>query len=110
MSDKKPDSSEPEPSTPPARTAHNKQQVQRHLSANQRAPTKWDDQPSSWNDDYTADAGFDNDTYEGTRREFYNRQRSQRNQNQQTGRVQKSYENSERRQPPRRKRNEPVSI
>jgi hypothetical protein len=115
MSDKKSDASEPEALIPPARTAHSKQSVQRHSSANQRAPTKWDEQPTSWNDEYTAtDVGLEDDTYEGNRREFYNRQRNPRNQNQQSGTgrtTQKSFENTERRQSQqRRKRNEPVSL
>ncbi|KAI6191803.1 BAT2-N domain-containing protein [Aphelenchoides bicaudatus] len=115
MSDKKSDTEEPEPVIPqqPARNSHNKPPLQRNSSANQRAPSNWDEQPSSWNnDEYSVDAVLEDDTYEGNRREFFNRQRAQRPQNQQSGpkRSQKTYENkndSERRQPQHRKRNEP---
>jgi hypothetical protein len=115
ISDKKSDSisSEPEPPiSAPSTRPHNKQNLQRHSSANQRAPSKWDDPPlTSWNDEYQVEnKANEDDIYEGNRRQFYNTQRSQRSQATNQKSSTQDSTDSQRRQLHRKKRNEPVSI
>lgn len=115
--------SEPEPLIPQTHSrSHNKPH---HLTANQRAPSKWADPPLSWNEEYQGEQNADDDTYDGTRREFFNRQRGQQRQQNQPNprngqkssgpreggdRRQPSTQQQQQQQPPvRRKRNEPVS-
>lgn len=120
ISDKRLETPDSEPLFTQTRPNNEKQPppLQRHAPSNQReraATTKWDDRPS-WTDE--VDITQDDDTYEGTRREFYSRQRGggPRSQNQQQQRGPKpssTQESTERRQPVpqrRKQRNEPVSI